>query len=182
MRTKKVITFALVLVLLLAGCAKKDAHKDFRNVNWGVSPSAVDKSEETEYTYSADDLLMYRDAIGDNETVDIIYNFKDSKLTEGQVMFVVGERILRDLMASYDNITQQLSDLYGDPLNPEKKVWLTDDADARKEDDHVAIYYKSLMYLLEWETETTYVKLVLECGNQDILTYYYYACDIALRP
>jgi hypothetical protein len=175
---KRVIA-AVSALLALSGCAE-EIPADFRDTNWGMSPAAVAKKEPSEYVFADDEIMIFGDS-WNGEQVDISYTFADGGLAEAQMNFTMGERTILESTAVYDSLSLELTEKYGQPLNPEKRVWLTDIDEVADKEDRLALYNHDMTYLMEWETETTYAKAVLECVGQNNIVFYYYACDISRR-
>jgi len=183
MRLKKPAVLLLCL-LLLASCAKKQ-EPDVRGAVWDTSPDEVIETEATEFIYYDDDMVLFTDDFY-GETADITYVFADEKLVSVRADFVIGGRILKDIMESYDAMAASLTEVYGEPVNPDKKVWSEGDAGKspeyieppgsdNPEDDDVYIYYHYLRYILEWRSDRTLARLVLEMTNQTDIFYYFEA-------
>ena len=172
---------ALLAVVLLASCGSKPG--DFRNANWGDSISSVSKSEDTEYFFATDNLLGFNTKMYDMDA-EILYTFKESKLSEAQCRFKVGDWVLADILPNYDALVKKLTAQYGAPLNSDYHVWRkgTADYEAHKDStDIYAIYYKILAFKSEWKTETTYYSLSLEYADEQI-SYILYACPVEVAP
>lgn len=176
MRIRNIVAASLTVVVLLSGCAKKPS--DFRGANWGDSLQKVLKSEDSDYLFASDELLMFKTTMN-SEPIEIYYSFAENQLTEAQVKFIIGDRILRDLVESYDNMAAFIAETYGKPLNEDKLVWNDEDPAFQADAHWVSILNYRLIYLLEWETETTYIKLLLECPDMKNITYIYYACPVS---
>ena len=179
MKTTRVLISALLLCLILTGCGKQKA-ADFRSVNWGDTQAKVHRSEDIEYAYADDELVMYITEMG-GEPIEVYYTFEDNRLIEAEVKFIIGERLLTDIVESYDNMAEYLTEIYGEPINPDKLVWLEDSEDFRNDVYGTAIYFEKLEFLLEWKTDTTYARLELSySSSKNVITYLLYAKDINL--
>ena len=178
MKTTRALSIILIICLLLTGCSKAN---DFREANWGNSQSKVNKSEDIDYEYADDDLIMYKTEL-DDEPIEVYYAFVDNKLTEAEIKFVIGDRLYKDLAENYDVLAEHFTGVYGEPKNPDKFVWLDESEDNKDEEYWRSIYFEKLKFVLEWETKTTYARLELSySGARDVMTYMFYARDIKLN-
>jgi len=164
-RGNKIIAALLCLALVFGsvGCGtpQEEPPKDFRESRWGDSRSRVEKAEDTEYIFATDDLLLFQTML-DDEPVEVYYVFEDDALTEAQIKFVIGERILNDLIASYEALRASLTDRYGEPVDPEYRVWIDRDPDRENNADNMLLYEHLMRYETVWRTETSEYKLTLE--------------------
>ena len=174
MKTKSITALLIILVLILTGCSKP---ADFRNASWGDSPAKVDKGEETEYGYADETIVIY-DEVYEGQPVEIYYMFEDNALVEAQMKFITNERLLEEVIDAYYLMEEALTELYGEPISGDREIWLNKDSEYAADIPQVPIYHNDLMYKTEWETETTYAYLLLECIDKRNIGYYYYACDI----
>jgi len=192
MRRIKGLFSVLLIIIILASCAKKDP-PDFRQIRWGMSLQQVyslETAAKLEEVYIDDDLLIFNGDFYD-EPVDIIYSFVDDNVTEARVDFIAGERSMQDMMDVFDSVAQQLTEQYGQPVNPDKMVWVYDgrrgslpnyfvlpDSD-NPEDDYIYLLYNLLIYYLEWETDRTAFRLCLEDKTQYDISLYLEAVCLA---
>ena len=135
--------------------------KDFRGSSWGDSRDTVSKSEEGTYVFASDDLMLYMGTIGE-EDVEIYYAFNGDELAEAQCKFVINERTLNVLMENYLSLRETLIEEYGEPLDPEYRVYLTDDPKEREDSDNVLLYHHLMKYETVWHTETSEIALELQ--------------------
>jgi len=178
MKVARIISVILIICVVITGCSRAD---DFRGANWGDSQAKVIKSEDIEYAYADDDLVMYVTEM-DGKAVEIYYSFVDNKLTEAEVKFIKGDRRFGEIVKSYDGVAEQLTEIYGEPKDPDKFVWLVGEEKRKDEKTWRSIYHGRLAFILEWETKTTYVKLELSRPRSTKkMTYTIFAQDIKLR-
>ncbi len=181
MRVKAVLVGCLVCILLVTGCASKNKPFDFRGVYWGNNQKTVEKSEETEYVFASEELMMFSADV-DGKPAEIYYSFQNNELVEGEVKFVIGDRILREIVEDYALVADRLKEFYGEPVNSDALVWLDDDEAYKPDPEWVSILNHRLMYRLAWETETTYVVFELECADETHINYFYHAYELSHRP
>lgn len=179
---KKVFATLLVFALLLTGCSNKP--KDFRGVNWGASRADVKKSEDIEPLFESDDLILYQTVL-DGIDAEIYYHFVDNKLTEAQIQYRINftiEHVLMDFVNHYFETRDSFIELYGQPLNPEFRVWLIPEEEIpiyEPDPYNQLMYYQRVEFLQEWVTEDSYISLTLNYRDLQE-NYIYYTCDIAV--
>ena len=168
---KKVIAAIALCAVTLTSCGKKT--NDFRGVNWDASQKAVERSEDKAYTFATSELMIFDGEIN-GEPIETYYLFVDNKLSEGQCKFVIGDRTLDELIVSYQSLSAQLIEKYGQPKNPDYRVWTNYDEKYVADKDNVNIYNHRLEYKLEWETKTSNISLSLNYKDEQV-NYVYYA-------
>lgn len=161
----------LLLFLLTTGCKagyEGEAKFDFRNANWGMSKSKVSKSEETEYVFGSDQILLYQ-VVEDGDIKDIYYYFEDDKLVAVDVIYKMSDKttakLVNDMIDSYIKTRERFIELYGPPVNEDYRLWLDPDPDFINDADILNLYYGRLMYKQEWDTERTYISLTFSYKN-----------------
>ena len=158
---------AALLILCLSGCA---ASGDFRYGKWGQSPKKISGAEPTEFVYAADDIVEFIDEAYGKES-EILYIFNEDGLCEGQIKFLVGDWILEDIIADYEQTAAAMTEEFGAPLESDYRVWLTDkpEYEEHKDDGEVyAMFYKVLEYKLEWNDGVSRRTLALNYKDEQI--------------
>jgi hypothetical protein len=167
MKTKCIVWIA-GLVLILAGCNKNTGPNDFRQADWGMSPSEVKSSEGKAPEWDSEEIMYFEE--NDEGTIsEIYYAFADGALVEGQVKVIANyEKTIREMMGIYEGYAAQLTETYGAPLDDDYLVWLDDDPAFIGDPHEVSIYNQRLEYFLEWQTETSYITLELNYKDAQI--------------
>ena len=166
MNIKKFAAAALC-VLCLSGCYGAG---DFRYGRWGDSPERVSRAEKTDYVYAADDLVEFLDEAYGKDS-EILYVFDEDGLSEGQVKFLVGDWVLKDIIADYEATAAEMTAEFGKPVSEDYRVWNTQSPgyEEHKDDgDIYALYYKALEYRLEWNDGRTQRSLTLNYKDEQI--------------
>ena len=168
-----------VMVLTLISCKPEyegEAKNDFRGVNWGMSRAKVDKTEDVEATYASEEVLLYRLNEYDDE-IQVFYQFIDDKLVSGEIRVQMKDQItnslVNDMIESYIRYRDRMIELYGLPVNDDFRIWYDDEGDKADRDAY-NIYFKHMGYLTEWDSESTYMKLIFNFEN-DVINYIFYA-------
>lgn len=167
MKNIKLAAVAALCVLCLSGCSGTG---DFRYGKWGQSPKKIARAEPTEYVYAAADLVEFIDDAYGKES-EILYVFDENGLYEGQIKFLVGDWILEDIIADYKETAQTMIEEFGEPVEADYRVWLTDkpEYEEHKNDTEVyAMFYKILEYKLEWNDGATLRALTLNYKDEQI--------------
>ena len=158
---------ALICVLAMSSCKNKSKPNDFLESSWGDSKKKIDNAENTEAVYATDDLLLYVDTINDMES-EIYYEFFEDKLIKGEIVFIIKEQILADIIKDYISFRSSLIETYGEPLDNNYRIYIDNNPEYLKDSDHISIYYKRLVYITEWQTESVKMSLTLNYENDKI--------------
>ena len=172
---KKAIALLLCICLTLAfsACGKGEEvppQPDFRNAFWGMSQTKVAESEAMDYAFADDNIIFYTTQLEETgEDIEITYYFTDSALTSAELRFTQQEdRTIDDLIASYLALRDKVSAAYGDPVDPDYRVWLAKDPATEQDPDRLQIYYGRMEYCTRWETDTGSLTLTLNCQGQKL--------------
>ena len=166
---KKLASVALALALLLGGCSGGSGARDFRNASWGMTPQQVADTEDESYVFADDSTIFYVTQLpGTGEDIEVTYSFTDGALTSAELRFTQQERTIQELIDSYLAFREQLIGTYGQPVDPEYRVWLEQDPGTKDDPDKNQIYYGRMQYLTRWETESGWLELSLSCTGQKI--------------
>lgn len=174
MRSSKIIAVILVVLLSFSffGCAKKEEpvppSPDFRNVFWGDARSVVEDSEETEYVFALDDLMMFEGKV-ENEEAEIYYVFDGDSLSEVQCEMVINDRTLNELIDSFKLLSDILSAQYGEPWYEDVHEFINDIGDHEGDADNLLLYHNIIRYRQQWNSDTTLFTLSLEYVDKQIM-------------
>ncbi len=163
MKIKKLCAALLCAALALAvcSCSGKEPEFDFENVNWGYSRSQVEKSQQSEYLFASDDLMMFEGEF-EGEAAEVYYSFADDELVEVMYMLAVNERTISELIDVYVGMRERLIERYGEPLEPDYRVWLNEDSEYANDGDHLLIYHGLMMYKTVFRTDTSEISLTFD--------------------
>ncbi|MBQ4040417.1 MAG: hypothetical protein IJC91_04685 [Oscillospiraceae bacterium] len=167
---KKYIAALLCALLCLSLCGCSEKPHDFRDVDWGMSQNQVCKAEGTDYLY-ADDTLLYFSGVQLERACELYYEFEDGGLVGAECKFTVEEgMILADFMDIYAEMHGMLTELYGEPLEADYRIWSSEADRAEHELDPEAqnIYWQYITYAAHWQTETSDMALTLDYKDLQI--------------
>lgn len=170
MNIKKILAVSALCALLISGITgcKGKAAPDFREASWGMSKAEVTKLEGDGYLYADDSVIMYMGEMNEQDA-EIYYEFRDDSLYEGVCRYVIGDRILDDLIASYADFRDFLSEnYYGTPLTDDYRIWLDKDPEYEADPDRLQIYHQRMRYVTEWDNECSTVTLSLDYLDERI--------------
>ena len=183
MKRRWMVGFLAVALVgsLFCGCRPKyvegEAKHDFRNADWGMNQARVAKSEEYEYSYASDEIILYQ-IEEDGEAKDIAYYFVEDKLVEAVCSYPRdrGDQLSKtmgEITESYMKMRAFLTEQYGPPLEEDYRHWLTSDPEHRLDPDVYNMFYGKMVFLQEWDTERT--EIILRFGYKDATLEYIYS-------
>ncbi len=152
------------LAVVMCACSQQEPAYDFLNVKWGFTRSQVEKSQQSEYLFASDDLMMFEGTFED-EPVEIYYSFSDDGLNEVMCSVVTGERTIAQLIEDYLAIREKLTAQYGEPLDPDYRVWINRDSEFANDAEHLLIYHQLMKYETVWRTGTSEITLTFEFAD-----------------
>ncbi len=174
MSFKQVVSLFLCFIVILFFCSCNNEKEsalsspDFRNVFWGDSRSVVEDSEETEYVFALDDLILFEGKVGD-EDASIYYVFDGDSLSEVQCEIEIYDRTLNELIDSFNTLSDILTSEYGDALLEDVHEYLREPGDNEGDADNLLLYYNIIQYKQQWKNETTLFTLSLEYVDNQIM-------------
>ena len=139
---------------------------DFRDAEWGMSKEQVKLSEKTFPLYSNNESITFRGKVA-NRPVDIIYVFKDNKLTSGIYKFTTNNVNNNVYINDYNRISESLDLKYG---QPEKRnvLWINELYKEKKGYHGNAISMGHLIFESYWNEENTLILHKLSGNNSMI--------------
>jgi len=88
---------------------------DFRNVSWGMVPSAVKRAETAKLVEEHEGELVYNTSLG-GVAVAVRYNFSSGRLARSRYEFVKQYRESEKYVEAYEALQAQLVKKYGEPV------------------------------------------------------------------
>jgi len=144
---------------------------DFRASDWGDSKAQVQKAQLPDEELYADEWSMIYEIDENGEVLLIGYFFEDDKLVSGECRIEMGDALwsqrVPEMIESYKDFRDSLITVYGAPLEDDFRLWIDKDPDYVNDPDMHNLYYNRLMYLTEWETESSSVSLRLYYKDRD---------------
>jgi hypothetical protein len=139
---------------------------DFRDAEWGMSKEQVKPLEKTLPLYTKDESIIYRGKVA-NRPVEIIFIFKDNKLTRGIYKFTTNNVNNNIYINDYDRISESLELKYG---KPEKRnvIWVNELYKEKKGYHGNAISMGHLILESYWSVDKTIILHKLS-GNNGII-------------
>ena len=133
---------------------------DFRGALWGMSREDVKDSELSTPSSESATHLSYHDRVLELDTV-VGYHFIDGSLVEAGYAFreIYGEEGL--YIEQYGKFKEHLCRIYGNPLLDEDINTYCQSGDGEEDQE-----LESLMYLAEWLTERSIIRMILMGDEQ----------------
>lgn len=97
----KLIILKFIATLFISPCFASD----FRDAEWGISKKQVESLEKIFPLYTKNESITFRGKVA-NRPVDIIYIFKDNKLTIGIYKFTTNNVNNNVYLNDYDRISE----------------------------------------------------------------------------
>lgn len=136
---------------------------DFRNAKWGFSKQQVKNSESSNFVDENDRLIVYKGKIADLNS-QIVFCFINDTLCSAVYMIDEKHSNSNDYITNFKSLKDLLTEKYGEP-KLDKMVWknslLKDDA----EEYGLAVSSGHLVYVADWQTELTDIRLSLSGDN-----------------
>lgn len=154
-------------LILINDSLKKEIN--FRKTKWGMTKSAVIKSETAEKVKSEKE---YTDMLAYNTTVSgldsyLVYFFVNNKLWKSRYAFNEEHTNKNDYISDFDKIKDVLIKVYGTPKK-DNIFWGNDLYKDDYSEWGLAISLGHLSYFTIWETKTTKIVLFLNGDNYKI--------------
>ncbi len=156
----------LLLVALTLTFPALSPAADFRDVKWGMTPAQVKNIEQEKLIESDPDLLYYNAKVGGLKAY-VVYQFLANKLVEGVYSFTETHSNKNFYIDDYKNIKSLLIKKYGKP-QIDGSPWLDDLFRNDPNSWGTAIAMGHLIYVSEWKTEKTIIRLGLVGDNFEI--------------
>lgn len=168
---------SLLCALTLCACGGQKTHA-FRSADFGMNKTQVTKTEQTDYVFASDDLLLYNGTMNGYDA-EIYYYFTGDALTKGECRFPIGTGTINDDMERFTALAASLTQLYGDPVSSDYRRFLTDDESQKADADNLLIYRNVLEYYLEWDCDGFTASLLLNYKDAQVTLLYTAAADAA---
>lgn len=181
---KKLVFVLFMLPFLIVGCQNKPKQQqksvdvpvivpgDFRNAKWGDLSQQVKNSESSDFVYEENEFMVYKGKVANLESL-IYYNFVNDTLYQG--LYLINEKHTNsnEYIYDFEALKSLLIEKYGEPKHDET-IWKSN---LYKDDvNHYGLAVSSghLMYVANWQTELTDIKLILNGDNFECkLTIFY---------
>lgn len=139
---------------------------DFRNTNWGMSMSEVQKHEDIELTKEDATTLAGKTSIAGLST-QLGYIFFKNQLA--QAIYMINENHSNDTeyISDYEDLKNLLVEKYGKP-SMDEIFWKNDLYEDDPENYGMAISVGHLTYMSKWDFSDTNLILILSGDNYDI--------------
>ncbi|MDX1514292.1 MAG: hypothetical protein R3174_11180 [Gammaproteobacteria bacterium] len=144
----------VALVLLLAGSAAA-LGEDFRGQRWGASPAAVKSEESGTLIHESATSLTYAGDIAGMD-VAIRYEFRSGALVSGAYVSLEKPASDSSHIKDYRKVKALLARRYGKPRD--RTIWKNDLYKGRPAHWGTALALGHLVFVSEWETETTSIR------------------------
>ena len=158
-----IILFQLIFIaIFISPCFASD----FRDAEWGTSKEQVKLTEKTLPLYTKNESITFRGKVA-NRPVEIIFIFKDNKLTGGIYKFTTNNVNNNVYINDYDRISESLDLKYG---KPEKRnvIWINELYKEKKGYHGNAISMGHLILESYWSEDKTIILHKLS-GNNGII-------------
>lgn len=180
---KKAASILIILILTvsaLTSCINDSAEipdppekiPDFRSADWGMSKAQVKKTELPHEEVFAEDMFMLFEVEENDENLLVFYFFEEDSLVSGECRVEMGDGKewsvrVPEMIDYYSKFRDSISSAYGEPVNPDYRMWIDNDPDYIDDNDMTNLYHKRLEYLTEWENNCSIMSLRLYFINMD---------------
>ena len=139
---------------------------DFRNVNWGMGRERVKASEPAAPLVSDFEMIGYKTEVARRDAY-CMYGFVDDKLAVGMYQFKDLHTNSNDYFVDFAQFKSMLAEKYGPPKVDEVE-WKKKTYKDKPEDWGLAVALGDLIYRAKWETDRTYILLILYGNKFDV--------------
>jgi hypothetical protein len=156
----------LATLVLMTGVISISHAQDFRGFTWGNSINKVQSDEKAQYLAKvSNDELAYTDMLGGSDC-EVIYMFNDNdKLASGMYVFTKKYTNPQLYIQDYNKFKKLLAEKYGKPA-VESETWSDNKPVSEKQNYGQAVADGKLSMSTIWNTDRTYIKIILVTNNQ----------------
>ena len=115
--------------------------------------------------------MLYFSGVELGRACELYYEFADGALIGAECKFVVANgMILDDFVEIYSEMRAQLTELYGQPLEADYRIWSSEEdrAEHALDRDALSIYWQYLTYETAWQTDRSSMSLTLDYKDLQI--------------
>lgn len=170
MKNLKFLLLSIFLVLI-SFCSSQ-AQYDFGNASWNASKKSIELKQDRELYFEGKDYIAYKDKLDalDMESNDclVYYFFTNEQLTSGSYVLTSGYENSNEYIGEFFKLKELLKRKYGSTLK-EDKIWKNKQLKDSSVQQGEAIAKGHLVYKTMWQTENTFIILMLS-GQNNILS------------
>ncbi len=178
---KQLFLILLILSLGISGCQNKQKKKeekitqetvtkpietksgDFRSAKWGMSKEQVKKLESLPSIGENKNLLGYKGKIA-NLDCQIAFQFINDTLYSAAYVITENHINNNDYISDFKKLKELLTEKYGQP-KLDKMIWKGSLYKGDESRYGMAVVTGNLVYVADWKTETTDIRLILSGDN-----------------
>jgi len=179
MKTKFLFLIQVLILLCASVAIAEETKYNFRRVKWGMTKAQVKAAETSKLRDENNDGLLYRTKAATLST-NLLYSFAENKLVRAGYMFKDTHSNENAYIDDYQRVKRILTKKYGQPEKDREK-WSNDLYKSRRQDWGVAVSIGHLIYLSEWRTTRTTIRLGL-IGDNFKITHVVQYISIKLAP
>lgn len=136
-----------------------ESEYDFRNTFWGMDKASIMQTQGEGTKSKGPGYLTYEDRFMDMDAI-VCFQFAEDELIEAGYAFRENMKDERQYLEKYDEIRSHITSRFGEPSIDVDilESYGGDGASGVRSGDHVE---DTMMYLVEWRTERTIIRLIL---------------------